>query len=321
MERMLTLRTRCSCPCSISGRSHGALPTWWRGWRRMRRLTGGGEQPPRQHPCPRHCGSGARSPSSESASAPPGPSGSQSGPSESLSVSWGKGQETLGSDVLASFICCPSQDASVVQILHPIPTKGPNTKIHPNMKIPRRKTLSNDKYFCCSTKFSHTGPGKDRASRLAQDRSESNPNRKVKSGTNKIRLQCPNAQETRPHQESRGHPLNYQVPPWHHLALCYGTGQLPLWTPLEPDPSFHKIIYEEMSSHTHSSIFYTACQNILSADRALPLHSMQISSILLHRILPKLPFPFWKQTSLEAHLQELLTDYQEPASRLARLGH
>ena len=84
-----------------------ALPTWWRGWRLMMRLTGGGGQPLLQHPCQHHCESGARSLSSESVSAPPGPSGSQSGPSESLSASWGKGQETLGFDVLATFICRP----------------------------------------------------------------------------------------------------------------------------------------------------------------------------------------------------------------------
>lgn len=95
----------------------------------MMRLTGGGGQPLLRHPYQHHCESGARSPSSESVSAPPGPSGSQSGPSESLSESWGKGQETLGSDRCPGHFYLPPhlKGTSMVWTLHPFPTKGPNT--------------------------------------------------------------------------------------------------------------------------------------------------------------------------------------------------
>lgn len=147
-------------------------------------------------------------------------------------------------------------------------------------------------------------PGKDRASRLAQDGSESYPNRKVKSGTNNIRLAvCPHAKETRSHQESRGHQLNYQAPPWPPSAApwpvpppgCPVAGHLP--SAMEQsaptvDPSFHKIVYEEMSSHTHSSMFYTACQTFYLLIEPCPPFNADFSHSSLHRVLPKLPFPF-----------------------------
>lgn len=86
--RDISPQPRCACPerPQLTAR---APPTWWRGWRRRMRLTGAGGRPPRPHPCPRRCGSGARSRPSETASSLPGPSGSPSGPGESLSVNWG----------------------------------------------------------------------------------------------------------------------------------------------------------------------------------------------------------------------------------------
>lgn len=83
------------------------------------------------------------------------------------------------------------------------------------------------------------------------------------------------------------------------------------------DPSFHKIVYEEMSSHTHSSMFYTACQTFYLLIEHCPPFNADFFHSSLHRVLPKLPFPF-----LEAEqLGSSLTDGQEPASRPARLGH
>lgn len=93
-------------PQDASGRSPPrAPPTWWRGWRQMRRLTGGGGRPLPRRPCPRRCESGARSPPSGTASSPPGPSGFQSGPGESLSVNWMEQQETLGSHTRPALTC------------------------------------------------------------------------------------------------------------------------------------------------------------------------------------------------------------------------
>ena len=90
-------------PQDTSGRNPPrAPPTGWRGWRQMRRLTGGGGRPPRRRPCPRRCESGAHSPPSGTASSPPGPSGSQSGPGESLSVNWVEIARDVGVSPLTS---------------------------------------------------------------------------------------------------------------------------------------------------------------------------------------------------------------------------
>lgn len=104
MERMSTLsHPRLPGSQDTSGRSPPrAPPTWWRGWRQTRRLTGAGGRPPRRRPCPRRCESGARSPPSGTASSPPGPSGSQTGPGESLSVNWVETARDFGVSHLTS---------------------------------------------------------------------------------------------------------------------------------------------------------------------------------------------------------------------------
>lgn len=92
------------------------------------------------------------------------------------------------------------------------------------------------------------------ASQLPCDWSGREPNRKVKSGTNRIRLVgCLDAKDPKSPSGKLWTPESLirdsKVPPspplalsWPaHLALCFGTGRLPPWTLLEADLSFHKI--------------------------------------------------------------------------------
>lgn len=127
MERASTLSTLGSAPAPPC-RWAESLPTWWRGWRQRRRPTDGGGQPLLQRPCQRHCGSGARSPPSESASAPRGPSGSQSGPDEPWSVSWGRGRNPLHPVSWPASPTACLKDTSTLQTA-PSP-QGPDTWIH-----------------------------------------------------------------------------------------------------------------------------------------------------------------------------------------------
>lgn len=113
------------------------VPTWWRGWRLRTRPTGGAGRPLRQRPCPRRCGSGERSPPSGSASAPPGLSGSLSGPGEPLSASWGVGERP--SHPVAS--AARHEGASTVPTV-PTCRQGPQ---HP--ASPKRQSLLDGRRF------------------------------------------------------------------------------------------------------------------------------------------------------------------------------
>lgn len=73
-------------------------------------------------------------------------------------------ERELGKRVRDLRLQCPGQlhllphfkDASMVQILHPTRTKGPNTEIHQNFLDGRRFLMIN--YYCYPTKFSLSPP-------------------------------------------------------------------------------------------------------------------------------------------------------------------
>lgn len=106
LQRPVGRRSTLSGPAPPAplGLAAGAPHTWWRGWRRRTRPTGGGGRPRRRRPRPRRCGSAARCLPSGSAPAPPGPSGSRSGPGGPRHASWGR--QAASACVLASGTCC-----------------------------------------------------------------------------------------------------------------------------------------------------------------------------------------------------------------------
>lgn len=138
----------------------------------------------------------------------------------------------MGSYIWPALTCCP--------------ISGVPQRFHPKHQTQRVPTLQNPSFPQPSWM--------ERASQLPCDWSGRDPNRKVKSGTNRIRLVgCPDAKDPKSPSGKLWTPKSLirddKVPPslplaisWPaHLALCSGTGRLPPWTLLEADLSFYKI--------------------------------------------------------------------------------